>query len=543
MGGDMNSSFFHRSVRIRRYHNSITHLTDHNGRECFDSHSIDNMLVGHFNSLWNNPDARPLNWFLKALPPDLPTLSSDQQLSLTRPVTKDEIYTNFFDNAVMPRAWVGKEQSGFVSSHSPVDNIIAVQEMIHSINYEKCFPRRMLVKVDIEKAYDTLNWKPSDCLVALNLVAILNKARSLDLIPGFSSRLRNNFNHLMYADDLMLVSAASRKSARNICFCLTMYAHLTGQFPNKLKSEIYFPEWFNNQVSTRICKILNFRLGKVPFTYLGVLISHKRLATAHFDSMINRMNLAIAEWDKAHLSKAGKSILINSILMASPIYYLSVYPIPDTVLTKLSSIVRKFLWANSDLGKGMPLVSWDTVTSCKSEGGLGIRNLLKVKHSLMAKNLFNFLNKQDALWVDILYLKYGDPNFWSLNTPPNCSAFFKGLNITAYVLKTYLWIKTLNLVLTSFWHHPWMFDIPITFKPVFINMDLNLDNLKIDDLLTNSSLNLNALNTMFGFNWDSPILSYGEINTEENNHWIWFPASQGNKITASVYTFPDEQTC
>lgn len=53
----------------------------------------------------------------------------------------------------------------------------------------------------------------------------------------------------------------------------------------------------------------------------------------------------------------------------------------------------------------MPMVNWDTITSSKSEGGLGIRNLLKVKHSLMAKNLINFLNKQNLLWVDILHMK------------------------------------------------------------------------------------------------------------------------------------------
>lgn len=88
----MNSSFFYRSVRIRRHHNSITHIFDINGRDNIDCPSIENIFVDHFTKIWNNPDPRPLDWFLNALPPDLLTLSSDQQMALTRPVSKDEIH-------------------------------------------------------------------------------------------------------------------------------------------------------------------------------------------------------------------------------------------------------------------------------------------------------------------------------------------------------------------------------------------------------------------------------------------------------------------
>lgn len=104
-------------------------------------------------------------------------------------------------------------------------------------------------------------------------------------------------------------------------------------------------------------------------------------------------------------------------------------------------------------------MNWDIVTTSKSEGGLGIINLLTVKHSLMAKNLFNFLNKQDTLLLYILYLKYGYHNFWTMKTPLNCSTFCKCLCMNASTLKPFLWINCLNQVITSFLHHPWMFDI------------------------------------------------------------------------------------
>lgn len=148
-------------------------------------------------------------------------------------------------------------------------------------------------------------------LVAQNLIAILNHARFLGFIPGFSN-LNHNFNHLMYAGDLILVTTASRKHARNIRFCSNLYAQLSGQYPNQKKSEIYFPNWFNKQVPSRICNILNFNHGKTPFTYLGVLNSPNRLTISHFDSMVNCLNAAVIEWGKANYLKLANQFSLTA---------------------------------------------------------------------------------------------------------------------------------------------------------------------------------------------------------------------------------------
>lgn len=163
--------------------------------------------------------------------------------------------------------------------------------------------------------------------LAQNLTVILNFARQLDLIFSISRYLRYNFIQLMYADDLILITTASRRSTRDIKFYLNLYAKLASQIPNQCKSEAYFPSWINRRVSSRICDILNLKQRKILFKYLRVLISNKQLAAHHFNNMINNLNLVVANWGKANFSKAGKAILINSVIMATPIYYLSVYPI------------------------------------------------------------------------------------------------------------------------------------------------------------------------------------------------------------------------
>ena len=270
------------------------------------------------------------------------------------------------------------------------------------------------------------------------------------MIPGFDRNFLYNFYHLMYVDDLILVSNASRRTARNIKLCLSIYASFTGQHSNISKYAIYFPDWFNKRVASSIRNILNMEIGHFPFNYLGVLISHKRLA--QFQSMVDKINKILGLWRHSNLSKAGKTVMINSSLMTILIYYMYVYSIPDTILDKISKAARKLLWASGGNGSGIPLVNWKDTTLSKSDGGLGIRNLRLVKLSLMAKNVFNLLNVKQAFRVDIIIKKYGHTNFWAHSVPPpKCFGFFRGLYWAANIIKPHLWLKVVNPTNTSIW--------------------------------------------------------------------------------------------
>lgn len=50
------------------------------------------------------------------------------------------------------------EQSSFQAGKSTIDNILVVQEIVHSFESDTHNPPKMLLKVDIEMAYDALNW-------------------------------------------------------------------------------------------------------------------------------------------------------------------------------------------------------------------------------------------------------------------------------------------------------------------------------------------------------------------------------------------------
>lgn len=194
-------------------------------------------------------------------------------------------------------------------------------------------------------------------IVSQNLTAILNHARQLNLVPGFSPDVKCNLKHLMYADDLILITTATRKYARNIKLWLNLYTSLTAQTLNLSKSNLYLPHWFNRRVVKSIETILNIKMGTYPFTYLGILITYKRLAISCFNLMIDKINKTIGRWNRSKISKPGKVVMINSSIMVMHVYYLSVYPVPDSILDRISASARKFLWANCSNGRGIPLVN------------------------------------------------------------------------------------------------------------------------------------------------------------------------------------------
>lgn len=153
------------------------------------------------------------------------------------------------------------------------------------------------------------------------------------------------------------------------------------------------------------------------------------------------------------------------------------------------------------------------------------------------KHVFKYLNHDNVLWVDVLIHKYGYLNFWSNHFPPNYSVIFRGLYTTANVLKPNCWINNLNPGITSMSNDPWCFDIPLAFKPTFINIDFDMASMTVGDLIYYNCWDLHKLIDLFGYHSNDIINRLGTIDPYGANHWVWFPKSNTLKITSNVYQF------
>ncbi|KAJ0970218.1 hypothetical protein J5N97_023095 [Dioscorea zingiberensis] len=53
---------------------------------------------------------------------------------------------------------IGREQSAFIAGRSIFDNILLAQELSHSLEHDTSSHPMMLIKLDMEKAYDIIRW-------------------------------------------------------------------------------------------------------------------------------------------------------------------------------------------------------------------------------------------------------------------------------------------------------------------------------------------------------------------------------------------------
>ena len=110
---------------------------------------------------------------------------------------------------------------------------------------------------------------------------------------------------------------------------------------------------------------------------------------------------------KKLLSRGGRLTLIQLVLSSLPIYYLSLFKAPISVITRLEKLIRDFFWEGGDLAGGDHLVGWEEVCWAKKNGGLGIGNLEKRNKAFLMKWLWWFPTERHFLWHKVIRSKFG----------------------------------------------------------------------------------------------------------------------------------------
>ncbi|KAL2252845.1 UNVERIFIED_CONTAM: hypothetical protein Sindi_0079200 [Sesamum indicum] len=349
-------------------------------------------------------------------------------------------------------------QTAFIPGRSIGDNIMLAQELFSRYN-QMHLPPRCALKVDIRKAYDTVEWDfllavlqlfgfpPTftrwieECVSTTSFSIGLNGkphgffagARGLRqgdrLSPylfvlvmealhlGFLQRIEQNIQftyhwkcesskvfQMGFADDLLLLCRADLDSIRVFKEGLDWFAELSGLRLNVQKSHLIISRSAQN-LKDQMLDILGFQEGHLPMRYLGLPLISSRLTISDCQPLISKIDARINGWEGISLSYAGRVQIIKSVLSALSLYWASAFILPKKVINEIEKRLRTFLWKGTT-SSGYAKVAWKDVCRPMDEGGLGFKDISTLNRALMSKKLCDVIQcDRTSIWRKILRLR------------------------------------------------------------------------------------------------------------------------------------------
>ncbi|KAL2226376.1 UNVERIFIED_CONTAM: hypothetical protein Sindi_1996300 [Sesamum indicum] len=249
-------------------------------------------------------------------------------------------------------------QAAFVPGRSIGDNIMLAQELFTGYNQTR-LPPRCALKVDIRKAYDTVDW---DFLIVVMEMfefpsTFVKWIEECVTTPSFSVGL-NGKPHGFF------------RGARGLRQGLDRFAEWLGLRLNVQKSH---------------------------------LIISRSAQALHCRPLLLKIDKRIAGWEGTTLSYAGRVQIIKSVLTAMSVYWASAFILPKKVINEIEKWLRAFLWKGMT-NSGYAKVAWKDICRPKEEGGLGFKDISTLNRALMTKKLCDVIRyDRTSIWIDWLH--------------------------------------------------------------------------------------------------------------------------------------------
>ncbi|GMI95171.1 hypothetical protein HRI_003186400 [Hibiscus trionum] len=306
---------------------------------------------------------------------------------------------------------------------------------------------------------------------ALNL--LLKKAASCNLFEGFSIENGEQLTvvtHLQFADDLLIFCGGSESQVKNVKRVLCVLELASGLKLNLKKSKVFGINIPNEKIGGWADEV-GCSWGSLPTQYLGLPLGASRNLPSLWDPVVNSVRTRLEGWKPKFLSMWGRITLIKSVLTSLPIYFLSIFKIPEAVATELNKLIARFLWGGDGETRKIHWVCWRTVCNPREAGGLGILDLRLLNRSMLSKWSWRYGNESNCLWRKVVEAKIpGSVNRFLPQKASKKQASWTWYDVANMLHKNDEWSKQFNSNLElkvgrgdriKFWFDCWLCDDPL----------------------------------------------------------------------------------
>lgn len=158
---------------------------------------------------------------------------------------------------------------------------------------------------------------------------------------------------LQYADDTILCLKDDVEVARNTKLLLYHFENMSGLKINFNKSELIMVSEDSSK-SLMFSEILNCVVGTWPIKYLVVHVSGSRLHILDWLLLDEKLLKTLDGWKGSALSIGGRLTLLMACLSNIPIYCMSMYLLPKTIIKRMDKTRKRFMWQGGSMKKKIP---------------------------------------------------------------------------------------------------------------------------------------------------------------------------------------------
>ncbi|GJY39222.1 RNA-directed DNA polymerase, eukaryota, reverse transcriptase zinc-binding domain protein [Tanacetum coccineum] len=295
-------------------------------------------------------------------------------------------------------------------------------------------------------------------------------------------------SHLFYADDAIFMGQWTQANIDIIIRVLKVFHIASGLRINMKKSKLMGLGVDTLRVEHAIQQIGCMAL-KLPFKYLGSMVGGRMTRTNEWTEVVNAMVNRLSKWKLKTISIGGRLTLLKSVLGSSPIYYMSMYKVPMTVLHNME-VIRARFFNGMDKKSRNELVSW--------KSGMEVRLLkkydwLECSLGFMASCMIGkvMASSSSSVWLSIIR---------EVNRLKD-----KGMDLISFIKP-----KCGNGTSISFWNSVWRGEV--AFKDL------------VPRLGGVEQMQMEILNQMLD----------GVILSDSYDRWVWSLEGSGNFSVSSI---------
>lgn len=375
-----------------------------------------------------------------------------------------------------------------------MENIVLAGDLVSGY-HKKQGPKRITIKVDIAKAFDTLSWEflfnclaglqlpevmlrrlracvcttsfmlgyngtvqgyfkgkrglrqgdplsPYLFVIAMNVLSVmLNKAAAEMKIKYHAKCSSSKLTHLCFADDILMFIDGSLSSVQNVLQVLREFELRSGLAVSVQKSS-FFASGLSQQELDTIKASTGMPHASLPVRYLGVPLTTKKLSIHDCEVLIQQVKGRMNSWSARSLSFVGRLLLIKTVIAGINTFWCSSFILPKACIKRINSLCRVFLWKGKIEGPHSARVSWEMVTKPKINGGLGIKYLKTWNKAFCLRMIWLLFFQAGSVWVAWFRSEVLDgnlSNYWTVKTNPRFSWLVNKLIKMREVVFT--WIK------------------------------------------------------------------------------------------------------